>query len=327
MENQKIDELKKGPVKPMEIWKGMTVNELVLQMGESGSFSSGTLAKATDIYELMIKDKSFIFLALSGALVPSGLKKVIIRLIEKGWVHAIVTTGANLVHDVLELFGGKHYKGSPYIKDDLLNKVGINRIYDVFVTDDDFDKKFDKPINDIYYNIAHSRKGEILSINEFLMEIAKRLPNGSSILKSAYLHGVKVFAPAIQDSEFGIEAVRYNRKSSEILRVDVFMDLLDIWSIREKNKKTGAIILGGGVPKNYIFQSSIFAQDKLNYNMLDYVIQITLDRPETGGLSGATLDEAISWGKINEVAKKVVLVSEVTLAFPIIVAALLERFN
>ncbi len=327
MDKSKIDELRKGPVKSMEIWKGMTVNELVLQMKDSGSFSSGTLAKAVDIYEQMIKDNAYIFLTLSGALVPAGIKKVIIKSIEKGWVNAIVSTGANLVHDVLEVFGGKHYKGSPYLRDDILSKTGINRIYDVFVTDEDFDEKFDKPIRSIYHDISTSRRGETLSINEFIMEIAKRLPNESSILKSAYIHGVKVFAPAIQDSEYGIEAVRYNRNNNEKLRVDAFKDLEDIWSIREKNEKTGAIILGGGVPKNYIFQSSIFAQKKLDYNMIDYVIQITLDRPETGGLSGATLDEAISWGKIKEVARKVVVVSEITLAFPIIVTALLERFN
>lgn len=327
MEKSKIEEWSNGPVKAMEVWRRMTVNELVLQMRKSGSFSSGTLAKAVDTYEQMIKDKAYIFITLSGALVPAGLKKVIITLIEKGWVNAIVSTGANLVHDVLEAFGGKHYKGDPYSRDDILRKTGINRIYDVLITDEDFDERFDKPINDIYHDIVDSRRGATLSINEFLMEIAKRLPNQSSILKSAYLHGVKVFAPAIQDSEYGIEAVRYNRKNSEKLRVDAFMDLQEIWSIREKNERTGAIILGGGVPKNYVFQSSIFAQKTPDYKMLDYVIQITLDRPETGGLSGATLDEAVSWGKINEVGRRVVLVSEVTLAFPIIVAALLERFN
>ncbi|MCP8307780.1 MAG: deoxyhypusine synthase family protein [archaeon] len=321
MENS-IDELKREPVKPMEIWKGMTVNELVLQMKNSGAFSSGALAKAVDIYEQMIRDKTYIFLTLAGALTPAGLKKVIITLIEKGWVNAIVSTGANLAHDVLESFGGKHYKFLTNIRDDLLYKMKISRIYDVFVTDEDFEDKFDNPIFDIYQDIIEARKGEILSINDLLMEIAKRLPNEDSILKAAYHHNVKVFVPAIQDSAYGIEAVRYNRKSSDTLRVDAFMDLQEMWSIREKYENAGAVILGGGVPKNYVFQSSIFAQKKFNY-----VIQITLDRPETGGLSGATLDEAVSWGKIDEGARKVVVVSEVTLAFPIIVAALLERLS
>ncbi|MGQ9469230.1 MAG: deoxyhypusine synthase family protein [Nitrososphaerales archaeon] len=317
-----IDELKGEQVKPMEVWKGMTVNELVLQMKNSGAFSSGALAKAVDIYEQMIRDKSYIFLTLSGALTPAGLKKVIITLIEKGWVNAIVSTGANLAHDVLEAFGGKHYKFLTNVKDDLLHKLGISRIYDVFVTDKDFNEKFDDPIINIYQDIVEARKGETLSINDLLMEIAKRLPNEDTILRAAYDHNVKVFVPAIQDSAYGIEAVRYNRKSQKALRVDAFRDLLEMWSIREKHENAGAVILGGGVPKNYVFQSSIFAKKKFNY-----VIQITLDRPETGGLSGASLDEAVSWGKIGEGARKVVVVSEITLAFPIIVAALLERFS
>jgi len=317
-----IDKLKGEPVKPMEVWKGMTVNELVLQMKSSGSLSSGALAKTVDIYEQMIRDKAYIFLTLSGALVPAGLKKVIIKLIEKGWVNSIVTTGANLVHDVLEAFGGKHRKGSPFMNDKNLYKAGIDRIYDVYVFEKDFKERFDEPILKIYEDIAKARKGEILSISDFLMEIAKRLPNEDSILKSAYLNNVKVFAPAIQDSVYGLQAAIHNKKRQDALHVDAFMDLQDIWSIRKKHDNVGAVILGGGVPKNYVFQSFYFKKKKLNY-----VIQITLDRPETGGLSGATLDEAVSWGKIDKDARKVVVVSEVTLAFPILVASLLERLS
>ncbi|MEM3383065.1 MAG: deoxyhypusine synthase family protein [Nitrososphaerales archaeon] len=321
MENA-INESIGEPVEPIRVWKGMTVNELILQMKNSGSLSSGALAKAVDIYESMIRDKAYIFLTLSGALVPAGLKKVIITLIEKGWVNAIVSTGANLVHDVLEAFGGKHRKFSLQLDDKELYKKGIDRIYDVFVYEKEFEEKFDNPILKIYKDIVKDRKGEILSINDFLMEIAKRLPNSDSILRSAYLNNVKVFAPAIQDSVYGLQAAIHNKENKEVLCVDAFMDLQEIWSIREEHDNVGAVILGGGVPKNYVFQSFYFEKKKLNY-----VIQITLDRPETGGLSGATLDEAVSWGKIKADARKVVVVSEVTLAFPMIVASLLERLS
>jgi deoxyhypusine synthase len=200
--------------------------------------------------------------------------------------------------------------------------MGIDRIYDVIVFEKDFKERFDEPILEIYEDIAKARKGEILSINDFLMEIAKRLPNEDSILRSAYQKDVKVFAPAIQDSVYGLQVALHNKERKEPLRVDAFMDLQEIWSIRKMYDNVGAVILGGGVPKNYVFQSFYFENKKLNY-----VIQITLDRPETGGLSGATLDEAVSWGKIEEEARKVVVVSEVTLAFPIIVASLLERLS
>ncbi|MGQ9718810.1 MAG: deoxyhypusine synthase family protein [Nitrososphaerales archaeon] len=310
------------PVEPIKIWKGMTVNELMLQMKGSGSLSSGALAKAVDIYERMIRDNAYIFLTLSGALVPAGLKKIIINLIEKGWVNAIVSTGANLVHDVLEAFGGKHHKFYSYSDDETLYKMGIDRIYDVFVTEKDFNKRFDEPILKIYKEIAEARKGEVISISDLLKEVARRLPDNDSILRTAYLNKVEVFAPAIQDSVYGLQAAIHNRSMQEPLRVDAFMDLQKIWSIRKMHHNVGAVILGGGVPKNYVFQSFYFEKRKLNY-----VVQITLDRPETGGLSGATLDEAVSWGKIDKDARKAVVVSEITLAFPMLVAALLERFS
>lgn len=313
-----------NPVKAMEVRKGMTVNELILQMKNSGSLSSGSLAKAVDIFEEMIRDGAYVFLTLSGALVPAGLKKVIIKTIEKKWVSAIVSTGANLVHDVLESFGGSHQKGFFEYQDGKLYESGIDRIYDVFVYEKDFQTKFDASVLRLYEDIVNTRKNEILSINELLIEIAKRLPKDEpSILRAAYENDVKVFAPAIQDSVYGLLAEEFNNKhKSNPLRVDTFQDLRIMRNIRDENKNVGAVVLGGGVPKNYVFQSFFFSQKKLNY-----AIQITLDRPETGGLSGATLDEAVSWGKIEKNAKRVVVVSEVTLAFSIMVASLLERLG
>ena len=115
----------KGKVKPMKIWPGMTTNELVNEMSKSGSFMSGMLAKSVDAYEEMVKSNSYIFLTLSGALVPAGMNKVIIELIERGLVNSIVTTGANLVHDMMLAYGGNFYKGDANMRDDdLLEKCG-----------------------------------------------------------------------------------------------------------------------------------------------------------------------------------------------------------
>lgn len=314
--------LKGSPVKSMEVWSKMTANDLILQMSRSGALSAGSLAKAVDIYEQMIRDKAYIFLTMAGALIPAGLKRVIIKLMEKGWVNAIVSTGANLVHDALEAFGGEHHRGFLDMPDDQLYQHQIDRIYDMYILEDEFTKKFDNPILSVYEEIVKARKGETLSINDFLMEIAKRLPSDDSVLKAAYNYKVKLFAPAIQDSVYGLMAADFNKKSPEPLRVDAFMDLEEMKSIKEKYENVGAVVLGGGVPKNYVFQSYFFFDQR----KLNYAIQITLDRPETGGLSGATLDEAISWGKINKDARRVIVVSEVTLAFPLLVAALLERF-
>jgi len=117
----------KGKVEPMKIWPGMTTNELVNEMSKSGSFMSGMLSKAVDTYEEMVKSNSYIFLTLSGALVPAGMNKVIIELIERGLVNSIVTTGANLVHDMMLSYGGSFYKGDANMRDDKLLEKKIDR--------------------------------------------------------------------------------------------------------------------------------------------------------------------------------------------------------
>jgi deoxyhypusine synthase len=309
-------------VKPVELWPGMTVNELVLQMRGAGVFMGGNLAKAIDIYERMVKEGACIFLTLAGALTPAGLRKVILTLIKKRLVNAIVSTGANLVHDTMEALGGSFYQGSPYLDDSKLYEAGIDRIYDVLVTEEDFTEKFDTPILEMYADIDRSLKGKVISINELLIEVAKRLPSSDSIIKACYENGVKLFCPTIADSVFGLQMAIYNRLHKGNLRVDAFEDLQEMWNIRESNDRVGVIVLGGGVPKNYVFQSFFFSKKRL-----DYVIQITMDRPETGGLSGAPPQEAVSWGKVKPDANKVVVVSEVTIALPVIVAALLERLD
>ena len=317
-----MDYLLTERVKPVEVWPKMTVNELVLQMRSAGVFMGGKLARAVDIYERMVKEGAYIFLSLAGALTAAGMRKIILTLIEKKLVNAIVSTGANLVHDTVEALGGGFYQGSPYLDGSKLYEAKIDRIYDVLVTEKDFTEKFDNPILEIYADIDQSLKGKVISINDFLIEIAKRLSRSDCIIRACYEHGVKLFCPTIADSVFGLQLAIYNRLHKGNLRVDAFEDLQEMWDIREKNEKVGAIVLGGGVPKNYVFQSFFFNKKKL-----DYVIQITLDRPETGGLSGAPPEEAVSWGKVKPDANKVVVVCEATIALPIIVAALLERLD
>ena len=310
-------------VMPVKIWPGMTVDNIVREMDKSGVFMAGMLSKAVNIYEQMIKEEAYIFMSLSGALIPAGMSKVLIELIERKYVNCIVTTGANLVHDVMMSYGGNFYKGSSELKDEHLLEKKIDRIYDVLLSEEDFNAKFDEPLLELYDDITEKRPNETLSVSELIEEIAMRIPNKKeSVLKACYENGVKVFVPTIHDSVFGLQAAIYNRSKPNRLKVDIFKDLQEMWNIREKAEKSGAIILGGGVPKNYIFQSFYFTN-----KMLDNVIQITLDRPETGGLSGAPPEEAVSWGKINPKGKKIVLVSEVTMALPIIAAALIERLE
>ena len=312
------------PVKHIKISKTLTVDELMQQFKNSGSFGAGRLASACDIYEKMLKDKDCtVFLALSGAIVPAGMRQIVVDLIRKRLVDVIVTTGACMVHDAIEAVGGHHYKGSFAVDDKELYKYHIFRIYDIFVPEEDY-VRLDYVFSEMYADIAKERKGESLSSDEFAYEIGKRLNDPNSILRAAYEEKVPIFIPAVRDSEFGfihwLHASQDGQKN--VLHVDAFKDVPTICGICAKSPKNGMIVLGGGVPRNTI-QSSALASKK----GLDYGIVVTMDRPETGGLSGSTLEETVSWGKMKGAADHVMVIGEALMVFPFIVASVTERLG
>jgi deoxyhypusine synthase len=313
-----------NPVKHIKIDKALTVDELMQQFKGSGSFGAGRLASACDIYEKMLKDKDCtVFLALSGAVVPAGMRTMITDLIRKKLVDVIVTTGACMVHDAIEAIGGHHYKGSWAVNDKELYKYHIFRIYDIFVPEEDY-VRLDYTLSEMYADIATQRKGESLSSDEFAWEIGKRLTDPNSILRAAYEEKVPIFIPAVRDSEFGfIHWLHASQKDQKnVLQVDAFKDVPTICEICGKSPKNGMIVIGGGVPRNTI-QSSALASKK----GLDYAVVITMDRPETGGLSGSTLEETVSWGKMKGAADHVMVIGEALMVFPFLVASVTERLG
>jgi len=312
------------PVKHIKIDGKLTVDQLMQQFKGSGALGAGRLAAACDIYEKMLKDKDCtIFLALSGAVVPAGMRTIITDLIRKRLVDVIVSTGACMVHDAIEAVGGHHYVGSWAVNDTELYKYHLFRIYDIFVPEEDY-VKLDFNFSKIYDEIALERKGESLASNEFAWEIGKRLTDKNSILRAAYEENVPIFLPSVRDSEFGfihwLHSAQQNPK--EVLLVDAFKDVPTVCNICAKSPKNGMIVIGGGVPRNTI-QSSALASKK----GLDYAVVITLDRPETGGLSGSTLEETVSWGKMKGQADHVMVIGEALMVFPFIVASVTERLG
>ncbi|MCW4025179.1 MAG: deoxyhypusine synthase family protein [Candidatus Bathyarchaeota archaeon] len=310
------------PVKHIKIDKPQTVNQLMLQFKNSGSFGAGRLATACDIFEKMVKEKDCtVFLALSGAIVPAGLRTIVADLVRRHLVDVIVTTGACMVHDAIEAVGGHHYRGSWIVDDVELYRYHLFRIYDIFVTEEDY-MKLDYQLSDMYDEIAKEHKGKSLSSNEFTHEIGKRLTDKDSILRAAYEENVPIFVPALRDSEFGFIHWMHSSQEGkkEVLQVDAFKEVPTICNICEQSPKNAMIVLGGGVPRNTV-QSSTLASKK----GLDYAIIVTMDRPETGGLSGSTLEEAVSWGKVKGEAAQVTVVGDAMMVFPFIVASVTER--
>ncbi len=312
------------PVDHMKIEAPLTVDALIRQFSNSGSFGAGRVATACDVYENMLRDKDCtIFLAVSGAIVPAGLRTLIADLIRKRLIDVLVCTGASMVHDAIEAVGGRHYKGSWVENDAELYKYHIFRIYDVLVPEEAY-VRLDYRLSAIYEEIAEARKGEMLSSREFAWELGKRLEDKNSILCAAFESKVPVFLPAIRDSEFGFIHWLHSsqRNVKAILNVDAFKEVPEICGICSQSPRNGMIVLGGGVPRNTV-QSSVLASKK----GLDYAVVITMDRPETGGLSGSTLQETISWGKMKDAADNVMVISDVMLVFPIMAAAVMERLG
>ena len=303
------------PVNHIKIKGKMSVNELVKVMSKTGVLASGRLGKAVDICESMIKDKECkVFLGLAGPLVPGGMKELIIDMIENKWVDVVVTTGATLTHDLGEALGYRHYQGSAEADDEELYKKGFDRVYESYMPnriyegmEDFIAKNFD--------NLKDKK-----SIREFLWEIGRLTPK-KSICRSCYENKIPIFCPAISDSGIGLMMWGHLARGKNV-ETRAFEDLKEIMDIAWTAKNAGVIYFGGGVPKNHIQQAMQLAPKNASYG-----VQVTMDRPEPGGSSGAGLKEGISWGKMNPKAKFVDLICDATIAMPIIYAALKERIK
>ena len=299
-------------VKHVKIKKGMKVDELVRGMRDAGVMGGGKLGKAVDILEEMIKDKECkVFVGVAGALIPGGMREIIIDLLD--YVDVFVCTGATLTHDLIEALGNRHYQGTERIDDAKLNKKGIDRIYDSFMKNEvyqDLEEFFNEHFDEL--------KSEE-NIKEFLWKLGS-LVKERSILKKCYENRIPIFCPGISDS--GIGLMVWNKiVNNEECKVKVFDDLKEMLDIAITSKKNGILYLGGGVPKNFIQQALQFG------NMASYGVQITMDRAEHGGSSGAELREGISWGKMSDKGKFVDVICDITIALPVIFGGLKERLE
>ncbi len=302
------------PTEPISV-ADRSFSELLLAMSKTG-FQGRKLGEAFRIWLEMLSDDVTIIMGLSGAMVAGGMRRIIAWLIERRFVDVIVSTGANIYHDILEAIGFRHYIGSECADDYELFRRGVDRIYNVFVREEDL-KAADKILADVISEIdgVMSSRQLIAAIAERVAEIAK----DESFVVAAYESGVPVFCPAIADSSVGIAAVLAEKRPI----VDTMRDIEELTRIVAESKKTGVIFIGGGVPKNFIQQAEIVARLK-GYDVAghSYAIQITTDVPQFGGLSGATLEEAVSWGKIGHSAKKVQVNVDATIALPLLAHAL-----
>lgn len=296
----------------------MTVGQLVDEMKLCGVLGAGRLAKAVDVFTEMLSDESYtVFLSLAGPMVPGGLRNVISKLIKDNHIDVIVTNGANVVHDIIEALGKRHLKGSFVADDSELRSLGRGRIGDIYVPQEAFEA-LEKELFHIFDGIPEEKRSR-LAVRELLNEIGRHLKDEKSILYQASMKKMPIFAPGILDSMVGLHIWTYSQ--TKTFNIDQLTDMQQLSDIIFESEKTGAIILGGGLPKHFVLGANILREG------VDAAIQITLDRPEAGSLSGAPLEEGVSWKKVKDDDKLVTVIGDAVILFPIIVAASLEKLE
>lgn len=292
------------------------------------AFQARNLATAADIYNRMLSDRNCtIILTLAGSLFSAGLKHVVVEMIENNMVDAIVSTGAIIVdQDFFEALGFKHYRGSPFVNDMELSKLSIDRIYDTYIDEDQL-RICDMTIAGIADTLPpepHSSREFIHAMGAYLE--TEGLRSEKSVVLSAYKNGVPIFVPAFSDCSagFGLVYHQWHRKEKH-LSIDSVRDFRELTEIKLAVKDTGIIMAGGGVPKNFT-QDVVVATDILGEQkpVHKYAIQLTVADERDGGLSGSTLKEACSWGKVDLEYEQMVF-GEATITFPLLASDAYHR--
>ncbi|MEJ2052666.1 MAG: deoxyhypusine synthase [Calditrichaceae bacterium] len=321
----------KNKVEHIDITK-YNVIPMIDDMGKM-AFQARNLHRAAGIFDMMQKDKdAVIFLTLAGSLISAGLKKVVTTLVQNNMVDAIVSTGANIVdQDFFEALGFFHYQGTPFSDDNELRELMIDRIYDTYIDEEDL-----RICDETVAGICEQLEKRPYSSREFIMEMGRYLDEHSdyeksrrdSIVYQCYKKGVPIFCPAFSDSSagFGLIHHQFHAKDGKVT-IDSAADFLELTKIKIDHKESGIFMIGGGVPKNFV-QDIVVASEILDQDapMHKYAVQITVADERDGGLSGSTLKEASSWGKVETTYEQMVY-AEATIAMPLIVGYAYHKRN
>ena len=308
------------PVEPFTVNPEGSADDVLARM-ERISFQGRNLATARRIWERMLGDDCTIFLGTAGALSAGGLRLLIAHLIERRYIDCLVSTGANLYHDLHETRGRRHYIGSPRENDALLQGDHIDRVYDTYAREDEFIE------NDEWIAaFALTLERRPYTSRELLYHLGGHLwkeTGRDGILTAAYRAAVPIFCPAIADSSIGMGLSQARHQDAAAGHVDVVGDIIESANLVIRHPRTASVVLGGGTPKNFINQASVqaeFYDDRIGGHR--FALQIVTDVPHFGGASGSSLEEAQSWGKLATDAEQVTVHSDVTVALPLLVTAL-----
>jgi deoxyhypusine synthase len=312
--------MNKRPVKDINPQAPMTVNDLIMQFHDAGGFTATHLSNGVDILEQMIKEKECLkFLSFPACLCATGTRGVIKDMIKKNLFDVIITTSGTIDHDLARVW--KHYyHGTFYADDDSLHQQGINRLGNVFIPNECYGSILEEKIQPIIEALYEEKKK--WSTKELLWAFGEKLsnePNGKdSILYWAYKNKIPIIVPGITDGSFGSQ-LWMNYQHHRDFTIDLFADEQHLSDLVFNCKKSGALILGGGISKHHTIWWNQYKDG------LDYAVYITTAVEYDGSLSGALTREAVSWGKIKERSDHVNIAGDATVLLPVMISSLYER--
>ncbi len=318
----KGESMKKTPVKDIELKEKMTTNELIEELKKSGGFSVKNLASGVNILENMIKDKNCTkFLSFPACICSTGTRGLIKELAKRKLVNTIITTCGTLDHDLARIWRD-YYHGSFMADDKKLHQEGVMRLGNIFIPIECYGPILEEKMQPILNDICKDQKK--WSTKDIIWEFGKKIKNEKnaeeSIIYWSWKNQIPIYVPGITDGAFGSQLWMYYQNNRDFT-IDLFKDEQELSDIVFNSKKTGALILGGGISKHHTIWWNQFKDG------LDYAVYVTTAVEYDGSLSGAKTHEAISWGKITEKADNVNIEGDITLILPIMISALLERME
>ncbi len=304
-----------NPIKDLEITKGISIDEIMKQMGEGGGFTAKNLSLATDVIEKMTKDVNSVnFLSFPADIIATGARGVIKDMIKNNMFNVIVTTCGTLDHDIARCF--RDYNEGSFDADDKeLAEKGINRLGNIFIPNSSYGDIIEEKMMEFLLEISDDKQD--ISTHELCWEIGKRLNNENSILYWAWKNKIPVIIPGPTDGSVGYQIWQFQQDKK--FNINLMKDEKLLSDIVWNSKKSGALLIGGGISKHHVIWWNQFKDG------LDYAVYITTATEYDGSLSGARPKEAVSWRKIKPDAKQAFVYGDATIMLPMIYGSLIER--
>jgi len=295
-----------------------SVDGLVSAMGAAGGFTAKKVSDGVDILELMNRQECTKFLSFPAALMATGTRGLLRTMAEKRLADVVITTCGTVDHDLARTWS-KYYHGSFEMDDVELHRLGVNRLGNILVPNESYGIVLEKKVQPILEELWDSGKRSF-STRELLWEFGRRAGSRKSFLWWCWKNRIPVFIPAIFDGSFGYQLWSFWQEHKDF-RIDEFRDEAELADIVFTARRTGALIVGGGVSKHHTIWWNQFREG------LDYAVYITTAPEWDGSLSGARMREGISWGKVKERARQVTIEGDASVLVPLMISALLKRLS